>query len=67
MPEMDGPAVFAELKKHEEFKDIPVIFLTGVTEKELVMKTITELMPQGYIIKPAKRSELVARIIEVLG
>lgn len=67
MPEMDGPAVLKELRSHDEYKDIPVIFLTGVTEKELVIKTITELKPQGYLVKPAKKSEIVARIIDVLG
>ena len=28
---------------------------------------IMELRPQGYVIKPAKKSELVAKIIDVLG
>ena len=67
MPEMDGPAVLKELRSHDEYKDIPVIFLTGVTEKDIVIKTITELKPQGYVVKPAKKSEIVARIIDVLG
>jgi len=67
MPEMDGPAVLKELRSHKEYEDIPVIFLTGVTEKDVVVKTITELKPQGYVVKPAKKSEIVARIIDVLG
>ena len=32
-----------------------------------VLKTILELKPQGYLIKPAKKSEIVAKIIDVLG
>ncbi len=67
MPEMNGPAVLKQLREYEEYKDIPVIFLTGVSEKQTVIKTITELKPQGYVIKPTKKSEIVARIIEVLG
>ncbi len=67
MPELDGPAVYKGLRDVEETKDIPVIFLTGVKEKKTVIKTLTELKPQGYIVKPSKKSELVAKIIDVLG
>ncbi len=66
MPEMDGPEVLLKLREYEEYKDIPVVFLTGVSEKETVIKTLVELMPQGYVLKPSKRSELVAKIIDVL-
>ena len=67
MPEMDGPDVLRALRDNEETADIPIIFLTGVTEKMTVIETLTELMPQGYVVKPAKKSELVAKIIDVLG
>lgn len=67
MPVMDGPEVLTLLRKKRELEDIPVIFLTGVTEKKTVIKTLTELKPQGYIVKPAKKSELVAKIIDVIG
>lgn len=67
MPEIDGPEVLITLKAYPEFRDIPIVFLTGVSEKEIVLKTIVELKPQGYILKPAKKSELVAKIIDVLG
>ena len=50
-----------------EVSHIPVVFLTGVTEKETVVKTLVELKPQGYIVKPSKKSELVAKIIDILG
>ena len=70
MPEMDG---FETLKRLREYEasigrdEIPVIFLTGVTEKDVVIKTIVELKPDGYVVKPSKKSELVAKIIDVLG
>ena len=67
MPEMDGPAVLNGLRSLEDTANIPVIFLTGMTEKTAVIKTLTELKPQGYIVKPSKKSELVAKIIDVLG
>ncbi len=66
MPEMDGPEVLKRLRAFSKLKDIPVIFLTGVSEKETVIKTLVDLKPQGYVLKPSKKSELVAKIIEVL-
>ncbi len=66
MPEMNGPEVLSRMRETKEYHDIPVIFLTGVTEREMVIKTIVELKPQGYIVKPSRRSEIVAKIIEVL-
>ena len=67
MPEMDGPEVLRRIRESDEYPWVPVIFLTGVKEKDVVVKTLVELKPQGYIVKPAKKSELVAKIIEVIG
>lgn len=67
MPEQDGPSVLRKLRTVDEYADIPVIFLTGMTEREAVIKTLTELKPQGYMVKPSKKSEIVAKIIDVLG
>ncbi len=67
MPDMDGPEVYRRIREVEEYQDIPIVFLTGMKEKKAVLKTLAELRPQGYIIKPSKKSELVAKIIDVLG
>ena len=67
MPEMDGPEVLKRLRDRSEYDDIPVVFLTGMSDKEAVLKLIVELKPQGYVLKPSKKSELVAKIIEVIG
>jgi len=67
MPVQDGPMVLRNLREVEQYADIPVVFLTGMTEKNTVIKTLTQLKPQGYIVKPAKKSEIVAKIIDVLG
>ena len=66
MPKMNGPEVLARLRARNDLWRIPVIFLTGVSERDTVVKTLVELKPQGYIVKPAKRWELVGKIIEVL-
>ncbi|MCR5788849.1 MAG: response regulator [Lachnospiraceae bacterium] len=67
MPEKDGPQVLREIRTINNCAAIPVVFLTGVSEKKAVLQTIRDLRPQGYIIKPAKKSEIVAKIIDVLG
>ena len=67
MPQMNGPDVLEQLRRFPALRFIPVVFLTGVTEKDTVIKTLLELKPQGYIVKPAKKSELVAKIIDILG
>ena len=67
MPSMSGPQVFEKLHQMPSLMNIPVVFLTGVTEKDTVVKTLVELKPQGYIVKPARKSELVAKIIDILG
>lgn len=67
MPEMDGPEVLRNIQDTSDWSDIPVIFLTGMTEKKKVLQTLAELRPNGYIVKPSKKSEIVAKIIDVLG
>ena len=67
MPVMDGPKVLFRLRTTRAHTRLPVIFLTGMTDREKVVKTLVELRPKGYLIKPAKKSEIVAKIIDVLG
>ncbi len=67
MPKMNGPEVFKRIRGNIDTKDIPIVFLTGVTDKTKVMELATDYKPEGYVVKPAKKSKLVAQIIEVLG
>ena len=67
MPEKDGSDVLKEMRTIEEYAEIPVIFLTGISDRNAIIDILAELMPQGYIIKPSKKSEIVAKIIDVLG
>ena len=67
MPEMDGPATYANIKENPEASNIPIVFLTGASEQGTFHDTINELKPQGIITKPATKSDIVAIITEVLG
>lgn len=66
MPGLDGPATLQRIRYLENGKTVPVIFLTGNSEKDMVMKSLS-LHPSGFLVKPVKREELMKRIKEVLG
>ena len=61
MPEMDGYECCDQLKKNERTKDIPIIFLTAITEAAKIVHGL-EHGAVDYIIKPFNASELVSRI-----
>lgn len=66
MPGMNGNATFEQLLKDESTKNIPVIFLTGVSDEGRVGR-ILEKHPAGYILKPLDIKKVRNRIEEVLG
>jgi len=51
MPDLNGFEVLTELKKSEKTKDIPVIFITGVNEKESEREGLS-IGAADYIRKP---------------
>ena len=66
MPEMNGKEVLEKLQAEEEYADIPVIFLTSVDNKEIVLELLA-LKPAGYILKPADSGKLLERIENIIG
>ncbi|OGH72639.1 MAG: hypothetical protein A2921_03510 [Candidatus Magasanikbacteria bacterium RIFCSPLOWO2_01_FULL_43_20b] len=66
MPKMDGFAVLEKLKADEETKNIPVVLLTNLGQKDDVDKGF-EMGAAGYLIKAHfKPSEVVDKVKEVL-
>ena len=65
MPDEKGPQVLEKIRANQSTKDVPVIFLTGVTEKEKIQKALV-LQPQGYLLKPIDRERLMETITKVL-
>ncbi len=65
MPKMSGFDACAAMKKDPELKDIPVIFLTVRNEIQDVVSGL-ELGAHGYLTKPFKPQELLARLRSVL-
>ncbi len=66
MQQENGPAVLEKLRASDATKDIPVIFLTGVTESKKIKEALV-LKPQGYLLKPVDREKLLAEIKKIIG
>lgn len=66
MPAEKGPEVLDKLRANPATKDIPVIFLTGVTEREKITQVLS-MRPQGYLVKPVEHEKLMAIIEKTLA
>lgn len=66
MPEENGVEVLKKIRENDKLADIPVIFLTGVTDREKLMEALT-LKPQGYLIKPVDKEKLIGTIERFIG
>ena len=58
MPVVDGPQVLQMLRSEPATADIPVVFLTGVSTKEEIMRVLA-LKPDGYILKTTPRDDIL--------
>lgn len=65
MPDMNGPQTLQLIRNMSGHKRTPVIFLTGNSERNMVMNAIN-LHPAGFLVKPVRKDELLAKIDEVL-
>ncbi|HLP91716.1 MAG TPA: response regulator [Nostocaceae cyanobacterium] len=61
MPGIDGFETCRKLKENPQTSDIPVIFMTGITDNESKIKGFN-LGAVDYIIKPFQPEEVLARI-----
>jgi putative two-component system response regulator len=61
MPVMDGFEVCKRLKENAELEDVPVIFVSAMSEMQDKLKGF-ELGAVDYVTKPFQREELLARV-----
>ncbi|MCH5268345.1 MAG: response regulator [Lachnospiraceae bacterium] len=66
MPEENGPAVLNKLRANDATKDIPVIFLTGIRDKEKIQQVLS-MKPQGYLLKPIEHDKLIEALASILN
>ena len=61
MPGIDGFEVCRRLKRHPETRDIPIIFMTALTETDDKVRAFTA-GAVDYITKPFQHEEVLARV-----
>ena len=61
MPITTGPQVMEMIRSEYHYQNIPIIFLTGKSDRESIMN-VMRLKPQGYFLKTMPRDELVEAI-----
>ena len=57
MPVENGPEVFHKIKDNPALAEIPIVFLTGVSDKDKIRQALM-LKPQGYLLKPIEKDKL---------
>lgn len=66
MPVENGPEVFKKIKNIDSAQNIPVVFLTGIAEREKITEVLS-LKPQGYLLKPINMERVNDTIKSLLG
>jgi len=66
MPEEDGPAVLRKIHENPMTQDLPVVFLTGMTDGNKIREALSE-KPQGYLLKPIEKVKLLETVEKILG
>lgn len=61
MPEVDGLTALQLIKSDPELLHIPVVFLSGVSDKEKIMKLV-QYNPDAYLLKPIDAGQLKAAV-----
>jgi two-component system sensor histidine kinase/response regulator len=65
MPEMNGFEVLEQLRLDPETQHLPVIMLTGISERSKIQSAL-DLGTGYYIIKPFEVSDLIGKVRVVL-
>ena len=65
MPDIDGFEVLRKLRLDKETERIPIIFVSARAGREHVERGLS-LGAQGYMTKPFKPDDLIAKIVDVL-
>ena len=69
MPEKSGIKFFREMKSSEQWKKIPIIIVTGVSEdiKKFISSRQQIPAPEGFVPKPINQAEILGLVRKLLG
>jgi CheY-like chemotaxis protein len=65
MPGMDGYEVCRRLKANEQTRDIPVMFISALSDVDGIVKAF-DVGGVDYVTKPVKMKEVIARVASQL-
>ncbi len=66
MPVCDGRMTLQMLRSEKTTRDIPVVFLTGMSDPTYVGEVLA-LHPQGYLLKPPSETKIMSTLRNILG
>lgn len=66
MPGENGSDVLKQIRSNPKWKELPVVFLTGVTDKDRIRQVVGNHI-QGYLLKPINMERLSSTISELIG
>ena len=69
MPEKSGVRLYRDLKESEEYKDLPVIIVTGISDtfKDFISSRKQVPPPDGYMSKPIDPDKFLELVGELTG
>jgi two-component system chemotaxis response regulator CheY len=66
MPRLDGIGFLEAVKKDPRWKEIPVIVVSSIAQREKMIKAIQEGAKQ-YLTKPFTSEQLLTKVVDALG
>ena len=69
MPEKSGVRFYRDIKESEEWKDIPIVIVTGISKDfERFISTRKQVPPpEGYMAKPIDRDKMLELVQKLIG
>ncbi len=66
MPIMTGIEFLKALRKEEQFKNVPVVMITTVSEKDKIVECLQYRL-RGYLLKPLNKEKLEETVKNIFG
>ncbi|MCR4674581.1 MAG: response regulator [Lachnospiraceae bacterium] len=66
MPRMNGPETMQKIHQKPNYKNIPIVFLTGVNDKAQIAAALA-LRPSGYLLKPVNKEKLLMTLLDIFN